>query len=476
MAIGKFVKNSGIYTVVTFLQKGLAFILLPLYTSYLTPADYGVMNIVTSISALLSLLFLLGLNSAAARFYYNDTTNTPYIKRLWGAVALCVIINSIIIGTVFIVFHEYILDPLVGKVQFFPFLLLGCLTTIVSPLYMLYQTYLQTRQESLHYGLNTLCNFLINVGLIILFVVVLEKGVVGVLLAHLITAIIFFIYVTIFFLPKIQLNLDKEIIKPAYKYSLPLVPHLLAGWSTGLIDRLLINGLRNESETGLYSVSKQFGDVILTIANSFNMAFSPWLYESYNNKQFSDIRNAGMLAILVYTFLALGLSLFAPEILRIMVSSDFRGVWNIISIIAFAMVFNGLYFLFVDVLFINKTNYVFIVSVSALVINIVLNLLLIPKMGIIGSAIACYVSYGVKSIIALILYKKSNKEIKYNWPLMYIIPLIAFSFTFVNYPLQSMPLSLAVLFKLIIVFAAGLYISLKYKNQLIAIISKIKKR
>jgi len=326
---------------------------------------------------------------------------------------------------------------------------------------------LQAQQNSIHYGINTLSNFVVNTGLIILFVAVLKRGVIGVLEANLITAVLYFIYVAIAYIPKLKLNLKKEYVVPAYKYSLPLVPHLLAGWSTGLLDRLLINGMRGEGDTGLFSVGKQFSSILSTLTNAVNTAFSPWLFESNNNKRYDDIRIVGSLAVLAYSIIAFIISLFSPEILQFMVTEEFRGVWTIIPVLSFAMVLNGIYFIFVDVLFINKTNLVFIVSISTLVLNIVLNLLLIPKFGIEGSAWACFISYFIKSIISLRLYKRSNKDISFNWMFMYGVCLSLFALCFINYALIEVGFWLSLLLKAVILLGIGGLFFVIYKEKVL---------
>lgn len=465
MALGKVIKNSGVYTLVSILQKGISFFLLPLYTAFLTPADYGILNIVTTVSSIISLFILLGLDGATSRFYYKNPTDKKYVANLWGALTTCVIICSLVIGGLLLVFHNFLIDPLVGNISYYPYIFLGILYTIVSPLYLLFQSSLRAQQFSIHYGFNILANFVVNTGLIILFVAVWHKGVVGVLLANLITAVLFFLYVCIAYIPKLKLNLRREYVIPAYKYSLPLIPHLLAGWSTGLIDRLLINGMRGESETGLYSVAHQFSSIITTITNSVNMAFTPWMYESLNNNRHRDIRVVALIATLMYSLLALLISLFSPELLTIMVTEQYQGIWNVISIMVFAMVFNGLYFFFVDILFVEKTKLIFIISFSTMIMNILLNILFIPKYGFAGAAWACFITYFFKSLVALALYKKNNENVEYNWPLMYIVVFGAFSMSFINFPLANMNLVTSLIIKFLFVTILIVVISLLIKKR-----------
>ena len=476
MKLPKLVQNSAIYSIITILQRGISFFLLPLYTAFLTPADYGVMNIVTTVTSLLSLFFLLGLTGAASRFYFQHKDDEQYIKELWGTILTFVIINSIILGSIFMLFHKYLIDPIVGNIPFYPYFILGIATTIVSPLYLFFQNYLQTKQQGIKYGINLLSNFLIQTGLIILFVAGFKMGVLGVLLAQLITAFLFFIYVLIAFVPKVKLGINRAILKPAFKYSLPLVPHLLAGWSTGLIDRLLINGMKNESETGLYSVGNQFGSVTSSLTNAVNMAYSPWFMESYEAKRFNDITKAGSAVILLYCSVAFLISLFCPEVLKIMVTEQFRSVWNIIPLLSFACVLNGLYFLFVNTLFLQKTKYIFVITLTSLLVNLGLNLLLIPKFSYVGSAIACFVAYLMKSFVAMILSRREVKEINFVPIRLYTIIFLFFSVTFLNFFTKDFNILIAIILKLFVTGVLFFVFWLKYKYTILGFVNDIKNR
>lgn len=336
----KIFKNSAIYSIVTMLQKGIAFFLLPLYTAFLTPEDYGTINVVLAVSSLLSQLIMLALNGAATRFHYK-TDDEEKRKVLWGTISTLVIISTIGWTAVFFFLHKYLVDPFVGSIDFYPFIVLGLINTALAPLYILFQSYLQARQNAVQYGINTLSNFLIHLGLAILLIAYFKLGALGMLLANVITSLLFFIYVIIAFIPKLKFGVNKEVSKSAFKYSLPLLPHQLSMWGAGTIDRLLLNGLKDEGETGLYSVAQQFASVIGSIAFAVNQAFVPWFFEQLRDgkKGISNIVKVADVVVLGYCIISLIVSLFAPEILHIMVSEKYRMIWSILPLVCFASVF-----------------------------------------------------------------------------------------------------------------------------------------
>ena len=412
----------------------------------------------------------MGLQGAGTRFYFKYKNDTEKVKRLWGTLVTFVLCSSVVVFSLAVLLHKWLIDPIVGNIAFYPFILLGLLNVLVTPLYIFFQTYLQTLQIGYHYGINTFLNFLINVGLIILFVVGFEMGVVGVLVANLLTSIIFFVYVAISFMPKIKMGIDKPLINESLKYSLPLVPHLLANWSTGMIDRLLINGLRDESETGLYSVASQFGSVVNTVVTAVNGAFSPWFFEKYEDGDIISIKRMATFVTFFYCAIALVISLFAPEVLRIMVSEEFRVVWTIIPLLSFAYVFQGLYCIFINVLFIRKTKLVFLVSVSALVTNVVLNVLLIPKYGYVGGAISCVLAFFIKSLVAYIIATKSETTIRFNAFKLYAITFMAMTVVLLSPLLYNMSLLLSLSIKIAVCLIIVAFVYFRYKEFVFAMI------
>ena len=165
----KIFKNSAIYSIVTLMQRGIAFFLLPLYTAFLTPEDYGTINVVLAVSSFLSQLIMMALQGAATRFHYN-TDDEEKRRVLWGTITTLVIISTIGWTAVFFILHRYLVDPFVGTVEFYPYLVLGLINTALAPLYVLFQSSLQARQNAVQYGINTTSNFIIHLGLAILLI------------------------------------------------------------------------------------------------------------------------------------------------------------------------------------------------------------------------------------------------------------------------------------------------------------------
>lgn len=468
MKLPKALQNSFIYTILMVLQKGISFFLLPIYTYYLSPADYGILGVVNSISSLLSILISFGVSGAATRFYYKHIDEKDYWRRLFGTIALVILFNTVTYGSIFLFGHSLFIDPIAKNIDFYPFILVGLLNVLFTPLYNFFQDYLQTVQDGKKYGINSMLFFVVNMTLIIMSLTVFHLGVVGVLLSGLITSVIFFLYVIATFLPKLRLRIDKVILKDSLKYSIPLIPHTLANWSNGTLDKLLVNGIRSKADAGLYNLGQQYGSVLSFIVNGVNQAFVPWFYQKVNEGDagYSHIRRVSEASVCIVSLIGIIMAIFSKEILAVMIhNSAYSEVWTIVPCVVFAYVFQLLYYFFVSVLFLNETKYVFTITVTSVIMNIIFNLILIPLYGFVGCAIACLLTYLTKSVMALMVSVWREKIIRFRWHVMYGMSLLGLTISLSSIWLANIDFVIGFLIKIVLCGSFSLYILINYRND-----------
>jgi O-antigen/teichoic acid export membrane protein len=429
----KIFTNTVLYSLSSFLQKGIGFLLLPIYTYYLTPEDYGMLNVVTTIVAFLSQLFMMSLHGAASRFHFKSE-RADYHAKVWGTILMLVLANSVFWGILVMVFHKYLIDPVAKGIAFYPLFFFSILGTIFSPLYQFYQQWLRNLQNGVRYTINAIAFFLLQVVLNLIGLVVLGLGVLSPVLSSLIVAVVFFGISIWRFVPNISFRFDKNLAKDAVKYSLPLVPHNIAGYWSMTIDRIMLNNMLSTSSVGLYSVGSQFGLVIGEIAMSINKAYSPWCYNIMTkNKEegYEKMYVFADMSILVLCLIAMIISIYSPEVVSLMASEAFSMAWMPVTFICFGKVAHGLYFFFCQPLFFSHTKYVMYVSLSALIANIVCCYFFIPVFGIIGTGLALFASTMVIAVMALILSKWLEPHIQYHYKRM-----IAMCFVFLGVSLS----------------------------------------
>lgn len=393
-----------------FLQKTLSFFLLPLYTAFLSPSDYGIIGIVASLDGILVMLFSLSLNSAVVRFYYKHSEDKEFIKKVWGTCVTITWIMAAVITPLLIIFHSYIIDPFVNGIKFFPYIFLGIISTALNPLYMLFQRSLQARQEARKFAQNNIIYFLLNTALNIIFVAGLNLKALGMLLANAITGLIFFIVSIRYFLPQVALGIDKKAAKESLAYSLPLLPHAFAAKINGTFDRFLMNSTISTSAVGIYNVGNSLSGVISNLAGAVNQAFSPWFYQNASSGEDLNKKTKSVAYFLIdsYVVLAAGLSLFGYEIIKIMTSMKYESVLQSLYLQAFAAAFAGIYFVASNSLFLDRTRVVPFITISTATINIVLNLLLIPRFFVVGAAFSGLVTQFAQSALTIFLGQKGQ--------------------------------------------------------------------
>ncbi len=191
------IKNTTIYFSVSIIQSLISFLLLPVFTYFLTKAEFGLVSVVNSISALLAIFFVFGTQAVVSRLYFEYKDNEEKLKTFLGTVFLSKIIWNIILATVLILGRN-IIFPLIAKdINFYPFLLIAIGIGFFSVIFKIYQTLQQTEQKSKSYAIDQILYLVLNNGITVLLLVVFDMKAEGVVLGTLIadfimTVLVFF--------------------------------------------------------------------------------------------------------------------------------------------------------------------------------------------------------------------------------------------------------------------------------------------
>jgi O-antigen/teichoic acid export membrane protein len=196
-------------------------------------------------------------------------------------------------------------------------------------------------------------------------------------------------------------EIDINVLRPALRLGLPLLPHAVSGWALRLADRWLIIGLiglpalEARTQVGVYSLGYQLGFIVSIVLQSFNSAWSPYFYRSGSTEQGPQLHGA-MTTLVVGGLLALavGVSTLAPEIVAVVARPDYDQAAEVVPVIAFAYAIQGLYVMFVAATFLMKrTERLAPITFAAAILNVALNVALLPVFGIMGAAWATLGAY-----------------------------------------------------------------------------------
>lgn len=403
--------NSAIYAATSMLQKGSAFLLLPLYTLYLDPQAYGVLAIVTAVNGLLSIAFTLGLTGAVTRFYFEFQDDPVQLAEFWGSILVFVLLLSTVVGCALLAIGEVLLRPLIGDVAFWPFVALGVMATFFQPFFTTFLSVLQTRNQAGRYALVSLGHFALTTVLTLLLVVVLRWGVVGALVAALAAAAVFFAVSLWLLRAEVTLCLRWRHLRPAFAYSLPQVPHALASQVTATTDRLILNAQVGTAAAGVYSVSAMMAMIVEVAAQSVNRAYMPLsmaALKSGGREALEQLRALGALVVAGFCLLGSAVGVFGRELVWLLATPAFSQAASVIPILAFGGVASAIYYLLVNVLFFDRSaiKLLPIGTISAAGLNVALALLLVPRFGVFGAAASTLMAQTLGTVlIACIGYR-----------------------------------------------------------------------
>ncbi len=419
-SLKKVLVNSVVYTISGLLQKCISFFLLPLYTVYLTTEDYGLTNLATTFVNTFSFIIAFSLFSAILRFYVDLKDDRERLKRFYGTIFSFVFLSGIFFFAVFTLLRIPLSKFLFGGADFYPVILICLLTLIFNCQHTLYANVLKSQQRALKSSIIMIVFFIIQVVLTIIFVVGLNMGTVGVLLATLIIDASFFVFAVIdMSLHKmIKLCFDFQLLKAALKYSIPIMPHNLSTRIALLVSNALIGGTASLGLLGIYSVATQFGNMADTVHGYVSTAYGPWLYEKLNSKELSyknNIRKVVNLLTSVIGLFFILLSLFSQDYIVLCVDNDFVDAWRYVPLIVASYAIKTIYYFYVEILFYNKSasKLLFTATLTSSLLNVVLSSILIPMIGVYGSIVSDAVAILVcNTIIILISRKYENVGLK----------------------------------------------------------------
>lgn len=431
---GKVLENSVLYTFSSLLVKALGFILLPVYTLFLSPDDYGITNLVSSFTQVATFVVAFSLYSAVIRFYTDYKDDRVKLKRFYGTTIVFVLISGSFFISLGFIFHNLLASWLFSGISFYPVVAVALLTLIFVCLHTVHQSIMQGMQHGKKLTVVNLCFFVFEVGLNLLFIGVFRLGAVGVLLARLIVNICYFIYMLID-LKKNDLVIfcvDIKILREVLKYSIPLMPHNLSTHIANFASRIFINNNGNLSSVGLYSVASQFGAIIDLVQASVNKAFAPWFYETMNTNDKESKREILRLSrflIILYSLIYMVIGLFSQEVIILLTNEKYIMAWTAIPILVVGFSVKSLYYFYINILFYHKeaARKIFIATISGSFVDIILSFLLVPMYGMYGAAVAFLIAKVVIVTIVIVMCRKYNDiGYKVKGMLSIVIPSLIF--------------------------------------------------
>src|SRR5581483_1457076 len=400
------------YTASSVVSKLIAVALLPLLTRYLTPADYGAAEVLITGVIAASIVIRLGVIEALLRFYYQageepaEVVSTAFASLFWTttiglgiALPLAEPISRLLLG------HP---DASLMRIAIFGLWVF----TIFEFLTALFRV----DERAKAYFAFTVANVLVTIPVTVWLVVGEGRGASGLLWGQYGTGAIFLAGLVIADRKRLALVPDFQLWRRMLRWGLPTMPAELSLYSLNFIDRVLIVRLVGLGDAGLYSLSVKFAQAVNVLVKGFQLAWPPLAYSIADD---DEARRAYAVIVTwfvsVTTFVVAGMWLLSRWIVRALAAPEFFGSYETVGLVSTGVMLYALYLVLVIVLGrTGRTEFNFPATAAGTLVNIGLNLALLPSMGIVGAGVSLVASYAVVLVLMYVFTQRLFK-VPYEW-------------------------------------------------------------
>ncbi len=466
----KLLKTSIIYAASQVASILANFLLLPVYTNRLGAVEYGKISTIVAFSGFIGAFLILSIYSGLCRYYkdvedknklVNSAINFGYLMS--GAVVLILLLVG---------------KPL-AKIAFnfddgYKILWLVVITMIFSQITDIYLDKYGMEYKALRVSYLTVGRLLIQFMIIIYLVVYQDMGIMGILYGQLTAAVIVYLYILRSEIGNYRLDISKPMLMKMLVFSAGLLPVNIAGWILTVSDRYFINQFIGFEQTGIYSLGYQFGMLINSLfVVPFIGSFTAYKFEIYKD---ADAKEKFKKLFRSYTllgcFIMLGISIFSKAAIAILTNQDFMPAYKIVPLVAYSYFLYGMVGYYALGFQIKNQTYklgLFMLVFAGL--NILLNFIFVPWLGIIGAAITTIISYFLLNVTLMVASKDKYKldlDIRFQAFVQIITVALYILYYFATLHIGNIAAEITISMLTIVAFVFVLLISgLLDKNELI---------
>ncbi len=400
------------YTAASIFSKLIAVALLPLYTRYLTPADYGAAEVMFAAVVSASIVVRLGVIEALLRFYYKDdedparVLSTSFAALFWFSSAAALLALPFA-GPI----SEALLDEPAADLARISIAGLWVLT-----LHEYLLTIFRLEERARAFFVTTMLNVVAAIGLTVVLVVGADEGARGLLLGSYASGAAFVLGLIAYHWRRLSLWVDRALLRRLLRFGAPTMPAELSLYALNFVDRIIIVRTLGLAEAGLYSLAVKFAQAVNVLVRGFQLAWPPLAYSIRDD---DDARRAYAAVVTWFVvggaFVVSGMWLLSRWIVRALAAPEFFDAYEPIGLIAAGVTLYALYMVLVVILGrTGRTEFNFPATGAALVANVALNLLLVPPLGIVGAGLALVASY---LVVLALMYGFTQRlfPVPYEW-------------------------------------------------------------
>lgn len=379
--------NAAIYLGANILNAGIPFLLLPILTRVLTPADYGTLAMFGIVLSVLGAFTGLSVHGAIGLRYFQ--LEQKELSKYVGACVGILVVSTSVIFLLVALFGSWLTE-----VSGVPpdWLLVAVVLSAFQFLGNIRLSLWQVTGDAKRYGAFQITQSLLNAAISLILILAAGMAWEGRVLGQTVAVTLFGVIALGWLLRDGLLRFPSEWrahSRDALEFGVPLIPHVIGGLLIVAADRLIIVRLLDVAQAGIYMVALQVGQALGLITESFNKAYAPWLMKnllkSTEALRVTIVRGTYLYFILVLAAAAV-FGLLAPMFLGFMVGESFRAAGELVIYIALGFAFGGCYYMVTNYIFFeSKTKILALVTFVSGLVNIPLMFIFVEHNGIAGA-------------------------------------------------------------------------------------------
>ncbi|MFV2004927.1 MAG: lipopolysaccharide biosynthesis protein [Gammaproteobacteria bacterium] len=394
-ASNKIVSHTSIYMYGTILRHSVSVIMLPIYTRYLTPEDYGIVELLSMLIDFATIIFGARVAEAVFRYYCTAKNEEDKKSVITSALFLGFLLNGVG-SAVLAVASEPLAIAIFSDPSFKGYITLFAINMFLFPLSEIPLTYIRAEQKPWTFLFFSILKLALQLSLNLYFVVFLSLHVEGVIYSAVISSGVMAVLLIGYTIPKVGITIRLSACKRLFSFSLPLKFASIGTFYLTFGDRYILNIFDDLSQVGIYSLGYKFGFIFTLLA--WTPFEKMWDSEMYLIKEKPDCKSIYQRTFLYISlfliFLGLCISLYTKDLLKIMADPAFLDAYKIVPIIIVAYVFQAwTKFCSLGILLQNKTIQIAYSEMIAALIVTVAYFTLIPAFGIFGAAWATVIGF-----------------------------------------------------------------------------------
>lgn len=391
------------YTVGNMLIKGINFLSLPLFSRLLNTEEFGIYNVFVSYEAILYVIIGMAIHSSIRSANIKFKCN---INEYTSSVSIIYLVNAMIMLFIALIFNKQL-----SKLLAFDKLIIVLLIfySLGSALLSLYNNYISLEYSYKKYLLVSFFNSVGNVciSLVLILTIFKKKRDIGRIVGATSTICILAFFILCIMYKKAKPKINKSYWKFAVKYSIPIVPHGISQVLLAQFDRIMIRSIVGNAAAGIYSLAGNIMLILTIITDSISTAWSTWFYDQISENRIESINKRAKQLSFFFVVLTVGLLTISPELIIILGGKEYSaGQYVAIPMIVDAFILFIYNIIVSSEYYKNKTTYIMLGTMVAMVINLITNYVFISKYGFIAAAYTTLFSYMCYLILHIVISHK----------------------------------------------------------------------